>query len=75
MGIFEECQKDASLNRLLKVDLLLADLNEEDRESLLSALREPSIPIRRIVKVLNKRGISVSREAISNWREHNKIGI
>lgn len=75
MGIFEECMDEAESHRMLKVDAILKSLDKEDRESLLTALKEPSISPRRISIVLAKRNIKASRESISKWREINKIGL
>ena len=75
MGIFEECMDEVQSRRILRVDSILQSLDKEDSESLLAALKEPAISSRRIVSVLAKRSIKVSRESIVKWRELNKIGL
>lgn len=73
MGIFEECTQpqESRQYRGAKVDSILASLSKQDKESLVEALMEESIPSERISRVLSKRGIVVGKHAINYWRMAN----
>lgn len=73
MGIFDECvqPKVDGQSRGGKVDAVLNSLSKEDKESLLQALREESIPALRISNVLAKRNIQLGKTAITMWRSVN----
>lgn len=73
MGIFEECAEPPRTKnyRGAKLDSILQSMDKKDRESLIAALMEESIPAERISNVLSKRGISVGRQAINFWRMAN----
>lgn len=73
MGIFEECAEPPRTPQYkgAKIDSILESMSPKDRESLIAALMEESIPGERISNVLAKRGISVGRQAIKFWRMAN----
>lgn len=73
MGIFEECAEPPRTPqyRGAKIDSILQSMEKKDRESLIAALMEKSIPAERISNVLAKRDISVGRQAIKLWRQAN----
>ena len=51
-----------------KVDAALADLDDDDRELLLEALRS-SMPHRAIARALSDIGYQMSEKAVASWRE------
>ena len=55
------------------VDLAIQELQGEDRDDLVCALRNPSISASVISQVLQDNGCSVTRNAIVRWR--NREGI
>jgi len=50
------------------LDLILARLEEEDRNDLISALLDPSIKTSGIHRVLNKRGMKVGYDRVADYR-------
>ena len=73
MGLLDEIEAAAQLaGPRLKVDVILEELDREDREALLQALNDPHrYASRQIVRALRNRGISVSAQAIDNWRQQH----
>lgn len=55
------------------VDLAIQTMQGEDREDLVCALRNPTISPSVLSQVLKDNGVSVSRTAITRWR--NREGI
>ena len=71
MGKLAEQIKDARKKakvRPLRVDTVLAELSPEDRKDLLAALDDAQIPARTIENVLRARGVSLSQNAVRNYR-------
>ena len=73
MGIFEDCVQTPRTSQYpgAKIERILSSLPPKDKESLIAALMEESIPGERISDVLSNRGISVGRTAIKKWRTAN----
>ncbi len=55
-------------NRRFRVESILNDMGEDDKESLAAALADFDIPHTRIAHVLGERGWPVSANAIANYR-------
>ena len=55
------------------VDLAIQELQGEDRDDLVCALRNPTISASVISQVLKENGCNISRTAILRWR--NREGI
>jgi hypothetical protein len=71
MGKLAEQIKEARQKakvRPLRVDTVLAELSPEDRKDLLAALDDAKIPARTIENVLRARGVSLSQNAVRNYR-------
>lgn len=74
MGIFEECLASGKTSLPgSKLDLVIESLSKSDKESLLSALREPQISAPRISEVLRKRGHNIGRDVVRSWRKREGI--
>ena len=63
----QEARRTAKVKQL-RVDIVLAELSADDRKDLLAALNDANIPNRTIENVLRARGISLSQNAIRNYR-------
>lgn len=51
-----------------KIDRVLAQLNDQDREDFTAALRDKSIPNIVILRVMQRRGYDLSESGISKYR-------
>lgn len=71
MDIKEDLLRLKNDSRLSKVDLLLRDLPESDREALLSALNDLAVSTRSIARILADHGHTVGRASIDTWRHIN----
>lgn len=52
----------------LRIDVILDQLPEDQRESLLAALADIGIPHVRISEVMSEQGYGISPNAVSNYR-------
>lgn len=57
-----------------KVDAILSNLPDRDRDILLKYLRNEHIGSRRLSRLAKRSGLDLGREAISSWREKDKAG-
>ena len=75
MKLKDEFNAELSRTKSIKMDSLLEKLSKEDREYLLSVLKNPEIPTRLIERVLKKKNIQCGKSAILNWRRNNGVKI
>jgi hypothetical protein len=74
MGIFEECIAPGKVVIAgAKLDSIIESLDKEDKDSLLTALRDTRISSSRISEVLIKRGHNAGRDAVRSWRKREGI--
>jgi hypothetical protein len=55
-------------NRRFRVDSIISEMGDDDKESLAAALADIDIPSGRIAHVLSERGWPISSNAIANYR-------
>lgn len=55
--------------RVSKVNHILGQLDEPDRSDFIAVLRNKSIPLVVIVRVMKRRGFDISTTSISNYRK------
>lgn len=67
--LFDEIQKEkASRGTKSRIAEILEDLNDADRQDLLNALNDHSIPASNISKAVAKRGYKLAINVISRYR-------
>lgn len=74
MNFLEESQKLQEIKNMGKVNLLLASLDESEKQSLLDALNDLGISSRVISRILNDNGYKIGRAAVDKWRHENVKG-
>jgi len=75
MKLKDEFNAELTRSKSIKIDSLLQTLSKEDREYLISVLKNPEIPTRLIERVLKKKNIQCGKSAILNWRRSNGVRI
>jgi len=75
MKLKDEFNAELSRTKSTKMDSLLEKLSKEDREYLISVLKNPEIPTRLIERVLKKKDIQCGKSAILHWRRNNGVKI
>ncbi len=71
MDIKEDLLRLKQNVQLGKVDLLLLQLSESDKEALLSVLNDLTVSTRSIARILAAHGHRVGRSSIDAWRHTN----
>jgi hypothetical protein len=67
MGLLDEMQSE-SVNRRDRLNEVLSQLDESERDDLLAALKDRSVTTNAIVKVLKRRGIEITIDSAAGLR-------
>lgn len=71
MDFLEESKKLQRSITMGKVNLLLASLEQSEKQSLIDALGDLSISSHTISKILKSNGHRIGRSAVDTWRHEN----
>lgn len=74
MSLLSEIASEGDLRRRRKTDILKTALSDKEYKELIGALKDDKYTIAAITRVINKRGIKLSRFALEDMRERLRAG-
>lgn len=74
MSLLSEIASEGDLRRRRKTDILKTALTDKEFKELVTALTEGKYTLAAITRVLNKRGIRISRFALEDMRDRLRSG-
>jgi recombinational DNA repair protein RecR len=74
MSLLSEIASEGDLRRRRKTDILKTALTDKEYKELVTALTEGKYTLAAITRVLNKRGIRISRFALEDMRDRLRSG-
>ena len=69
MDLYAEMQGAGRRIQRFRLEIILAELPEDEAEQVLVALHDPNVLTSKIAQVLCKHGHSISSNAVSNYRQ------
>lgn len=73
MDLYAEMQGAGRRIQRFRLEIILAELPEDEAEQVLVALHDPNVLTSKIAQVLCKHGHSISSNAVSNYRQQRCV--
>jgi len=68
MGLLDDIQTETAKRQRPGIDGVLEQLPLEEHDELLAALANPQVPVRAILRVLQKRNVTVTEDRLRGYR-------
>lgn len=76
MSLADDIAKNgAPPHRPFRADVVLAELEDDDRKDLLDALNDTAVYAASISRALQQRGVTLSENAVRSWRRAQGIAL